>query len=153
MCVYILSCDFFAQSSYDSSDNSGTEERRAKHKKPKKHKKHKKTSSASKSDKVHKKHKKSKKSHHRHSESSNASEKHQQRTSSGGQSLSNKFTELMQASRERSTILAPNGADFRIIKPNMQTDPCSLVEEITKTIQNKVVPVLEVATSGSDSEV
>jgi len=59
----------------------------------------------------------------------------------------------MQASRERSTILAPNGADFRIIKPNMQTDPCSLVEEITKTIQNKVMPVLEVASSGSESEV
>ncbi|XP_034483773.1 serine/threonine-protein kinase PRP4 homolog isoform X2 [Drosophila innubila] len=140
------------EKSYDSSDNSGTEERRTKHKKPKKHKKHKKTSSASKSDKVHKKHKKSKKSHHRHSESSNASEKHQ-RTSSSGQSLSNKFTEIMQASRERSTILAPNGVDFRIIKPNMQTDPCSLVEEITKTIQNKVMPVLEVASSGSESEV
>lgn len=142
------------KSSYDSSDNSGAEERRTKHKKSKKHKKHKKTSSsASKSDKVHKKHKKSKKSHHRHSESSNASEKPQQRTSSIGQSLSNKFTEIMQASRERSTILAPNGADFRIIKPNMQTDPCSLVEEITKTIQNKVMPVLEVASSGSESEV
>ncbi|KAM8710163.1 hypothetical protein ACLKA7_016887 [Drosophila subpalustris] len=144
------------KSSYDSSDNSETEERRTKHKKPKKHKKHKKTSSSSKSDKVHKKHKKSKKRHHRHSESSTASDKHPPRTSSSsgvGQSLSNKFTEIMQASRERSTILAPNGADFRIIKPNMHTDPCSLVEEITKTIQNKVMPVLEVASSGSESEV
>ncbi|XP_030560973.1 serine/threonine-protein kinase PRP4 homolog isoform X2 [Drosophila novamexicana] len=126
--------------SYDSSDNSETEERRAKHKKSKKHKKHKKTSS---SEKVHKKHKKSKKRHQRQSESSNA----------GAQSLSSKFTEIMQAaSRERSAILSSNGsADFRIVKPN--TDPCSLVEEITKTIQNKVLPVLEVATSGSESEV
>ncbi|KAH8365645.1 hypothetical protein KR093_003097, partial [Drosophila rubida] len=138
---------FFFGSSYDSSDNSETEERRSstKHKKAKKHKKHKKTSSAD--NKVHKKHKKSKKRHHRHSESSNASEKQQQRNSSSHtQSLSSKFTEIMQK----------NGGDFRIIKPNMQTDPCSLVEEITKTIQNKVMtvmPVLEVASSGSESEV
>ncbi|XP_017841813.2 LOW QUALITY PROTEIN: serine/threonine-protein kinase PRP4 homolog [Drosophila busckii] len=130
------------KSSYDSSDNSETEERRAKLKKPKKHKKHKRSSS-SKSDKVHKKHKKSKK-RHRHSESSNASEK--QRRSSG---LSSKFTEIMQmASRERSSIMVANG---RV--SNVQTDPCSLVQEITKTIQNKVIPVLEVASSGSESEV
>ncbi|KAH8302553.1 hypothetical protein KR044_008135, partial [Drosophila immigrans] len=133
-------------SSYDSSDNSETEERRsAKHKKAKKHKKHKKSSTSE--NKVHKKHKKSKKRHHRQSESSNASDKQQpqRNSSSQSQSLSSKFTELMQK----------NGGDFRIIKPNIQTDPCSLVEEITKTIQNKVmtVPVLEVASSGSESEV
>ncbi|EDV95652.1 GH15661 [Drosophila grimshawi] len=147
--------------SYDSSDNSEEEEeeRRAKHKKSKRHKKHKKSTSSSKSDnKVHKKHKKSKKRSHRPSESSNASDKQQMRNSSstttgGGGGLSSKFTEIMQASRERSAIRAPNGADFRIIKPNIQTDPCSLVEEITKTIQNKVLPVLEVASSGSESEV
>lgn len=50
------------------------------------------------------------------------------------------------------TILAPNGADLRIIKSKLQTDPCSLVEEITKTIQNKVLPVV-VTSSSSDSEV
>ncbi|XP_017862419.1 PREDICTED: serine/threonine-protein kinase PRP4 homolog [Drosophila arizonae] len=137
------------KSSYDSSDNSEAEERHAKHKKSKKHKKHKKSSS---SEKVHKKHKKSKKRHQRHSESSNASEKQQLiRNNAVAQGLSSKFTELMQASRERSSKLTPNGADFRIVKPN--TDPCSLVEEITKTIQNKVRPVLEVATSGSESDV
>ncbi|XP_034106918.1 glutamic acid-rich protein isoform X2 [Drosophila albomicans] len=132
------------EKSYDSSDNSEAEERRsAKHKKSKKHKKHKKSSSAD--NKVHKKHKKSKKRHRHHSESSNASDNKQRNSSSQSQSLSSKFTEIMQK----------NGGDFRIIKPNMQTDPCSLVEEITKTIQNKVmtVPVLEVASSGSESEV
>lgn len=147
LCVCILI--YFFSTSYDSSDNSEAEERHAKHKKSKKHKKHKKTST---SEKVHKKHKKSKKRHHRQSESSNASDKQQLlRNNIVSQGLSSKFTELMQASRERGTKLTPNGADFRIIKPN--TDPCSLVEEITKTIQNKVLPVLEVATSGSESEV
>ncbi|XP_016982029.1 serine/threonine-protein kinase PRP4 homolog isoform X2 [Drosophila rhopaloa] len=134
----------------DKSNNSESEERRAKLKKTKKHKKHKK-SSASKGEKdrhAHKKHKKAKKRPHRPSESSNDSDapendKVKLARSSG---LSGKFTEIMQkASR--------NGADFRIGKHLLPTDPSSLVEEITKTIQNKVLPVLEVASSGSESDV
>lgn len=134
--------------SYDSS-NSESEERRTKHKKPKKHKKHKKSSS-SKSEKekhAHKKHKKAKKRLHRQSESS---ESEAPETATVKQprnaSLSSKFTEIMEkASR--------NGSDLRLAKQNLPTDPCSLVEEITKTIQNKVLPVLEVASSGSESDV
>lgn len=42
---------------------------------------------------------------------------------------------------------------FVITKPNIQTDPSSLVEEITKTIQTKVLPTMEVVSSGSESEV
>ncbi|KAH8345779.1 hypothetical protein KR067_004003, partial [Drosophila pandora] len=135
-------------SSYDSS-NSESEERRTKHKKPKKHKKHKKSSS-SKSEKekhAHKKHKKAKKRLHRQSESS---ESEAPETATVKQprnaSLSSKFTEIMEkASR--------NGSDLRLAKQKLPTDPCSLVEEITKTIQNKVLPVLEVASSGSESDV
>ncbi|XP_017028832.1 serine/threonine-protein kinase PRP4 homolog isoform X2 [Drosophila kikkawai] len=137
--------------SYDSS-NSESEERRAKHKKPKKHKKHKKSSSSGKSEKerhAHKKSKKAKKRLHRQSESSNDSDAPESKAKSKlpkSSGLSSKFTEIMQkASR--------NGADFRISKSLLPTDPCSLVEEITKTIQNKVLPVLEVASSGSESDV
>ncbi|KAH8252200.1 hypothetical protein KR026_012071, partial [Drosophila bipectinata] len=138
----------FSPNSYDSS-NSESEERRTKHKKPKKHKKHKKSSS-SKSEKEkhpHKKHKKAKKRLHRQSESSDSEAPEiatikQPRNAS----LSSKFTEIMEkASR--------NGADLRLAKQKLPTDPCSLVEEITKTIQNKVLPVLEVASSGSESDV
>ncbi|XP_070141703.1 serine/threonine-protein kinase PRP4 homolog isoform X1 [Drosophila kikkawai] len=139
------------KSSYDSS-NSESEERRAKHKKPKKHKKHKKSSSSGKSEKerhAHKKSKKAKKRLHRQSESSNDSDAPESKAKSKlpkSSGLSSKFTEIMQkASR--------NGADFRISKSLLPTDPCSLVEEITKTIQNKVLPVLEVASSGSESDV
>ncbi|KAH8297836.1 hypothetical protein KR054_011283, partial [Drosophila jambulina] len=143
---------FSAPSSYDSS-NSESEDRRAKHKKPKKHKKHKKSSSLGKSEKerhAHKKHKKAKKRLHRQSESSNDSDtpeaKAKTKLPKSSAGLSSKFTEIMQkASR--------NGADFRISKSLLPTDPCSLVEEITKTIQNKVLPVLEVASSGSESDV
>ncbi|KAH8347182.1 hypothetical protein KR059_006265, partial [Drosophila kikkawai] len=142
---------FTPPSSYDSS-NSESEERRAKHKKPKKHKKHKKSSSSGKSEKerhAHKKSKKAKKRLHRQSESSNDSDAPESKAKSKlpkSSGLSSKFTEIMQkASR--------NGADFRISKSLLPTDPCSLVEEITKTIQNKVLPVLEVASSGSESDV
>ncbi|KAI8039366.1 serine/threonine-protein kinase PRP4 homolog isoform X2 [Drosophila gunungcola] len=133
-----------------SSINSESEDRRAKHKKAKKHKKQKKSFSGNdeKDRHIHKKHKKAKKRPHRRSESSNDSDapenaKAKLPKSSG---LSSKFTEIMQkASR--------NGADFRIGKPLLPTDPSSLVEEITKTIQNKVLPVLEVASSGSESDI
>ncbi|XP_020801722.1 serine/threonine-protein kinase PRP4 homolog isoform X1 [Drosophila serrata] len=135
-----------------SYDSSNSESARAKHKKPKKHKKHKKSSSSVKSEKerhVHKKHKKAKKRLHRQSESSNDSDVPEAKVKTKlpkTSGLSNKFTEIMQkASR--------NGADFRISKSLLPTDPCSLVEEITKTIQNKVLPVLEVASSGSESDV
>ncbi|XP_017066313.1 serine/threonine-protein kinase PRP4 homolog [Drosophila eugracilis] len=136
--------------SYDSSDNSASEKRLSKHKKAKKHKKHKK-SSTNKNEKdrhAHKKHRKAKKRPHRASESSNDSDpqKNVKEKMSKNSGLSNKFTEIMQkASR--------NGPDFRIGKPLLPTDPNSLVEEITKTIQNKVLPVLEVASSGSESDV
>ncbi|XP_037722504.1 serine/threonine-protein kinase PRP4 homolog [Drosophila subpulchrella] len=136
--------------SYDSSNDSESEERRAKHKKAKKHKKHKKSSSGKgeKDRHAHKKHKKAKKRPHRASESSNDSDAMENAKAklAKNSGLSSKFTEIMQkASR--------NGADFRIAKPLLPTDPCSLVEEITKTIQNKVLPVLEVASSGSESDV
>nr|NP_001286884.1 Pre-mRNA processing factor 4 kinase, isoform C [Drosophila melanogaster]AHN57909.1 Pre-mRNA processing factor 4 kinase, isoform C [Drosophila melanogaster] len=136
--------------SYDSSNNSETEERRAKHKKAKKHKKHKK-SSTGKTEKdrhVHKKQKKAKKRPHRTSESTNESDAPENAKLKLSQNcgLSSKFTEIMQkASR--------NGADFRVGKPLLPTDPSSLVEEITKTIQNKMLPVLEVASSSSESDV
>ncbi|SPP86939.1 serine/threonine-protein kinase prp4 isoform X1 [Drosophila guanche] len=137
------------EKSLDSSNNSGTEERRAKLKKQKKHKKHKKSTS-SKSDKdkhIHKKHKKSKKRHHRHSESSHDSDAHSSAKQQKSYGLSDKFSEIMQkASR--------NGTEFCISSSKLlQTDPCSLVEEITKTIQNKVLPVLEVGSSSSESDV
>ncbi|XP_017057934.1 serine/threonine-protein kinase PRP4 homolog [Drosophila ficusphila] len=135
--------------SYDSSNNSESGDRRAKHKKAKKHKKHKKSLSKGEKDRhVHKKQKKSKKRSHRPSESSNDSDApgNAKTKLAKNVGLSSKFTEIMQrASR--------NGADFRITKPLLPTDPSSLVEEITKTIQNKVLPVLEVASSGSESEV
>ncbi|XP_016957237.1 serine/threonine-protein kinase PRP4 homolog [Drosophila biarmipes] len=136
--------------SCDSSNNSESEERRAKHKKAKKHKKHKKSSSGKgeKDRHTHKKHKKAKKRAHRASESSFDSDAMENAKAklAKNSGLSSKFTEIMQkASR--------NGADFRIVKPLMPTDPSSLVEEITKTIQNKVLPVLEVASSGSESDV
>nr|XP_016933950.1 serine/threonine-protein kinase PRP4 homolog [Drosophila suzukii] len=136
--------------SYDSSNDSESEEHRAKHKKAKKHKKHKKSSSGKgeKDRHAHKKHKKAKKRPHRASESSNDSDAMENAKAklAKNSGLSSKFTEIMQkASR--------NGADFRIAKPMLPTDPSSLVEEITKTIQNKVLPVLEVASSGSESDV
>ncbi|XP_017010775.2 serine/threonine-protein kinase PRP4 homolog [Drosophila takahashii] len=140
--------------SYDSSNNSESEERRAKHKKAKKHKKHKK-SSTGKAEKdrhaAHKKHKKAKKRPHRASESSNDSDAPAENAKAKlakNSGLSSKFTEIMQkASRNGGGL-----GDFRITKPLMATDPSSLVEEITKTIQNKVLPVLEVASSGSESD-
>ncbi|XP_017135667.1 serine/threonine-protein kinase prp4 [Drosophila miranda] len=132
------------------SDEKSGEEHRAKLKKQKKHKKHKKSTS-SKSDKekhVHKRHKKSKKRHHHHSESSHDSDgtEHPSAKQQKSYGLSEKFSEIMQkASR--------NGAELCISSSKLQTDPCSLVEEITKTIQNKVLPVLEVASSSSESDV
>lgn len=149
MCID-LGCSPLVPNSYDSSNNSETEERRAKHKKAKKHKKHKK-SSTGKTEKdrhVHKKQKKAKKRPHRTSESTNESDAPENAKLKLSQNcgLSSKFTEIMQkASR--------NGADFRVGKPLLPTDPSSLVEEITKTIQNKMLPVLEVASSSSESDV
>lgn len=150
--------------SNDSSDDSVAEKRikssssAEKHRRSKKHKKHKKSG---KSDKSHKKHKKTKKRHkstgstqsdgdgsHRKSSSTT-------RRSTGG--INEKFTEIMQkASRDRSSLLKvdhhSNGNRFSIRKPVMQTDASSLVEEITKTIKNKVIPAMEIVSSGSESE-
>ncbi|XP_014097443.2 serine/threonine-protein kinase PRP4 homolog [Bactrocera oleae] len=139
--------------SYDSSDS--TTEKRFKyasgsHKKSKKEKKHKKTS---KSEKSHRKHKKSKKRHHKHSESS-VSEDTGDKHRSGA--LNEKFTEIMHKVTKdvnpRNDQQA-NGGRFSITKTNLQTDPGSLVEEITKTIQNNIYPTMEVASSGSESEI
>ncbi|XP_034658400.1 serine/threonine-protein kinase prp4 isoform X2 [Drosophila subobscura] len=137
------------EKSLDSSNNSGTEERRAKLKKQKKHKKHKKfTSSKSDKDKhIHKKHKKSKKRHHRHSESSHDSDEHSSAKQQKSYGLSDKFSEIMQKASRNGTELCISSSKL------LQTDPCSLVEEITKTIQNKVLPVLEVGSSSSESDV
>lgn len=146
--------------SLDSPNDDGLEEKRTKHsssshhKKSKKHKKHKKSN---KSDKSNKKYKKSKKRHRHHSHSTSE-------TGSGGEdkrkcgAINEKFTEIMKkANKDKNCALRVDHDvktnTFLITKPNIQTDPCSLVEEITKTIQTKVLPVMEVVSSGSESEV
>lgn len=148
--------------SNDSSDESVGEKRLKtsgsvdKHKRSKKHKKHKKSG---KGEKSHKKHKKSKR---RHKSNVSESEDDDHRKSSasrrsGAGGINEKFTEIMQkASRDRSSLLKvehSNGNKFSIRKPNIQTDASSLVEEITKTIQNKVIPAMEIVSSGTESEV
>lgn len=161
--VYII---FFClpPSSYDSTNDDGPEEKRSKHssgshhKKSKKHKKHKKSN---KSEKTHKKHKKSsKKRSRRHSGSSTDSESEREaiveKKKTGA--LNEKFTEIMEKVKKdtNSALRVEHDAKTNkilITKPNLPTDPCSLVEEITKTIQNKVLPTMEVASSGSESEV
>ncbi|XP_061395100.1 serine/threonine-protein kinase PRP4 homolog [Musca vetustissima] len=72
--------------------------------------------------------------------------------------LNEKFTEIMEKVKKDTNSALRVEHDtktnkFLITKPNLPTDPCSLVEEITKTIQNKVLPTMEVASSGSESEV
>ncbi|CAD7004151.1 unnamed protein product [Ceratitis capitata] len=120
-------------------------------KKSKKEKKHKKSG---KSEKSHKKHKKSKKRHHKHSESSISEDAGNQRRSGA---LNEKFTEIMYKVTKDVTSVnrsdQSNGGRFGITKTHIQTDPGSLVEEITKTIQNNILPTMEVASSGSESEV
>ncbi|XP_055843574.1 serine/threonine-protein kinase PRP4 homolog [Episyrphus balteatus] len=146
--------------SNDSSDESVEEKRfkassasAEKHKRNKKHKKHKKSG---KSDKSHKKHKKTKK---RHKSTGSDSDDGHRKSSASRRSgcINEKFTEIMQkASRDRSSLLKvehSNGNKFSIRKPIMQTDASSLVEEITKTIQNKVIPAMEIVSSGTESEV
>ncbi|XP_054732288.1 serine/threonine-protein kinase PRP4 homolog [Anastrepha obliqua] len=144
------------ENSYDS--NESTEEKRFKHslsshKKAKKQKTHKKST---KSEKSHRKHKKSKKRHHKHSESSVSEDTGDKRRSGA---LNEKFTEIMHlhVSKDATTLISgnqtSNGGRFTITKSNVQTDPCSLVEEITKTIKNNILPTMEVASSGSESEV
>ncbi|XP_068142246.1 serine/threonine-protein kinase PRP4 homolog [Drosophila tropicalis] len=130
------------EKSYDSSELSETEEQQRrslsiKHKKSKKHKKHKKSSSSRDKDKdksshhSHKKHKKSKKRQHSDSETEHRNDENGKR-------------HLMESMQKPSR----NGNSSKT------TDPGSLVDEITKTIQNKIQPnaVLEVASSGSDNE-
>ncbi|KAM7362549.1 pre-mRNA processing factor 4 kinase isoform 1-T1 [Cochliomyia hominivorax] len=150
------------ENSYDSTNDVGPEEKRSKHssgshhKKSKKHKKHKKSN---KSDKSHKKHKKSKKRHRHHSHSSETGsddESMMEKRKSGA--INEKFTEIMKkANKDKNCALRVEHDvktnKFLITKPNIQTDPCSLVDEITKTIQTKVLPVMEVVSSGSESEV
>ncbi|XP_054732143.1 serine/threonine-protein kinase PRP4 homolog [Anastrepha obliqua] len=144
------------ENSYDS--NESTEEKRFKHslsshKKAKKQKTHKKST---KSEKSHRKHKKSKKRHHKHSESSVSEDTGDKRRSGA---LNEKFTEIMHlhVSKDATPLIScnqtSNGGRFTITKSNVQTDPCSLVEEITKTIKNNILPTMEVASSGSESEV
>ncbi|XP_067648548.1 serine/threonine-protein kinase PRP4 homolog [Eurosta solidaginis] len=143
------------ENSFNTSESS--EEKRLKtssssHKKSKKHKKHKKSF---KGDRSHKKHKKSKKRTHKQSESSMSEDVGEKRHSCG---LNTKFTEIMQKVINEPIIIhrddqLANGSRFVITKPNMQTDPFSLVQEITKTIQNNIMPTMEVVSSGSESEV
>lgn len=149
VCIYN---ENFLLHSYDSSDTT-TEKlfkyASSSHKKSKKEKKHKKTS---KSEKSHRKHKKSKKRHHKHSESSVSEDTGDKRRSGA---LNEKFTEIMHRVTKdvnpRPDQQA-NGGRFSITRTNLQTDPGSLVEEITKTIQNNIYPTMEVASSGSESE-
>ncbi|XP_073816230.1 pre-mRNA processing factor 4 kinase [Musca autumnalis] len=153
------------ENGYDSNNDDGPpEEKRSKHssgshhKKSKKHKKHKKSN---KSEKSHKKHKKSsKKRSRKHSGSSSGSESEREvvveKKKTGA--LNEKFTEIMEKVKKDTSSALRVEHDtktnkFLITKPNLPTDPCSLVEEITKTIQNKVLPTMEVASSGSESEV
>lgn len=133
-------------------NSESADDKLSKHaKKAKKHKKHKKSSKSECKEKSHKKHKKSKK----HKHDSSLSDEEVSIKQSGV--MNNKFTEIMEkVSKDKTSIIRveqhSNGSKFTITKPNMNTDPFSLVEEITKTIQNKVLPTLEVASSGSESE-
>lgn len=149
--------------SYDSNYYDGAEENHSKsssgthQKKAKKHKKHKKSN---KTDKSHKKHKKSKKRRRHHSRSPSGTDSEDESTLEKRKSgaINEKFTEIMmKANKDKNCALLVEhdvkANKFMITKPNIQTDPCSLVEEITKTIQTKVLPVMEVVSSGSESEV
>ncbi|XP_059218097.1 serine/threonine-protein kinase PRP4 homolog [Stomoxys calcitrans] len=149
------------ENGYDSND--GPEEKRSKHsssshhKKSKKHKKHKKSN---KGDKSHKKHKKSskKRSRRRSGSSDSSSEKEVAGEKRKSGALNEKFTEIMEKVKKdvNSTLRVEHDTKtnkFVITKPNLPTDPCSLVEEITKTIQNKVLPTMEIASSGSESDI
>lgn len=153
--------------SYDSKNEDGPEEKRSKHhssisshhhKKSKKHKKHKKSN---RTEKSHKKHKKSSKKRSRRrssSSSDSASDKEVVVEKRKSGALNEKFTEIMEKVKKdvNSTLRVEHDTrtnKFVITKPNLSTDPCSLVEEITKTIQNKVLPTMEVASSGSESDV
>ncbi|GBO99340.1 hypothetical protein EVAR_67085_1 [Eumeta japonica] len=164
LCAYGINVytHIFDPCSYDSNNYDEPEEKRIKstgshHKKAKKHKKHKKSN---KTDKSHKKHKKSKKRRHHHSHSQSESDSDNESTVEKRKSgaINEKFTEIMKkANKEKDSALRVEHDmktnKFLITKPNIQTDPCSLVDEITKTIQTKVLPVMEVVSSGSESEV
>lgn len=126
----------------------------------KKHKKHKKSNKSERSHKKHKKSSSSSKKRHRHtsgSESSSESDAAMEKKKTGA--LNEKFTEIMlKAKREASNSALRIEHDVKtnkllITKPFSQTDPTSLVDEITKTIQTKVLPTMEVVSSGSESEV
>ena len=130
------------------------------HKKPKKHKKHKKSN---KSEKQHKKHKKTKKRHRRQSEDgSDAAAVEAEKRGVATTTLNTKFTETMQKASRTSVATTgllqieahSNGNRISIIKPDLQTDPNSLVEEITRTIQNNsALRTMQVVSSESEAEV
>ncbi|XP_055390310.1 uncharacterized protein LOC129619201 isoform X2 [Condylostylus longicornis] len=71
--------------------------------------------------------------------------------------IGDKFSEIMKKSSTDSSLLTliekQNGQPLIIKKPNVSTDPCSLVEEITRTLKAKVLPTMEVVSSGSESPV
>ncbi|KAL5292360.1 PRPF4B family protein [Megaselia abdita] len=126
-------------------------------KKHKKHKKHKKSSKSDKKDKekTHKSHKKQKKSKrkHRRSESDSSSED-EQKTS---HRLDEKFTEIMQsknAENGHGNHILPTRANSigKTIQPSN-----TLIAELTKTIKissaQVPLPTMEIASSGTDSEV
>uniref|UniRef100_A0A1A9W886 Uncharacterized protein n=1 Tax=Glossina brevipalpis TaxID=37001 RepID=A0A1A9W886_9MUSC len=123
------------------------------HKKSKKHKKHKKSN---KNDCSHKKHKKAKRSH-RHSSCASFIDTDTTHSKRRSGALNDKFTEIMAKVKNDngSALLLDHNVKvtkFHTTKPNIQTDPCSLVEEITKTIQNKMLPIMEVVSSSSESD-
>ncbi|KAI9579987.1 hypothetical protein GQX74_000775 [Glossina fuscipes] len=143
---------------YNSSNDETANKRRkyavtSRHKKSKKHKKHKKSS---KNDCSHKKHKKTKRSH-RHSTCSSFVDTDATHPKKRSGALNDKFTEIMaKVKNDNSSALNlehnAKTNKFHTSKPNIQTEPCSLVEEITKTIQNKILPIMEVVSSSSESD-
>ncbi|KAL9896988.1 pre-mRNA processing factor 4 kinase isoform 1-T5 [Glossina fuscipes fuscipes] len=143
---------------YNSSNDETPNKRRkyavtSRHKKSKKHKKHKKSS---KNDCSHKKHKKTKRSH-RHSTCSSFVDTDATHPKKRSGALNDKFTEIMaKVKNDNSSALNlehnAKTNKFHTSKPNIQTEPCSLVEEITKTIQNKILPIMEVVSSSSESD-
>lgn len=150
--------------SYDSSEDSA-DDKHPKHdsldkkKKHKKHKKHKKSTKLDRTAKP-KKHKKHKRKHKLSEASTSGGSSDVQEVKRDSVSrktgLNEKFTEIMQKVGKDTTSIVTidksNGHAFAVKRANIPTDPSSLVEEITRTLNSKAIPSMEIVSSESDSE-
>lgn len=149
----------------------------SKKKKHKKHKKHKKSSRSEREagvdgggsdlkSKKHKKHKRKHKSSVGSGDSSDTGRNSSRRgnNGAGGVSsrksggLSEKFTDIMEKVGKNADSVViiektSNGHTIAMKKPNIPTDPSSLVEEITRTLNAKAIPSMEIVSSESESDV